>query len=171
MTKNNTISIIDLLSEKDPIEPETLDRLFPEMTDLEKQRILVIKLIKDTDVVFEDMDVFENAVQVLNDINPDITKTEGVEPEQIWYAVDFITRLRPYKKFSDEVLEYIKFIFKDNGYKFFPPQLELNDDTYKDIVYLATKGPFPLKETKLGIQAAKYLYIQEYIKMKKKKVD
>lgn len=161
------VSIIDILTDKDPLEPETLDILFPDMTDIEKQRIQVLKVIKDSDVVFEDMDVFENAVQVLNDISPDIQKTEGVDPEQIWYALDTITKMRPNKEFSNEVIEYIKFIFKDNGYKFYPPVLELNDSYYKDVLYAAKNGPFPLKETAIGIQALKYLYIQEYLKIKK----
>jgi hypothetical protein len=157
------MNLVDLIFNNDILEPETLDKLFPELTSKEKEYILVIKVILTTNVVFEDMDVFENAVQVLNNISPDVTKTEGVEPEWIWYALQLIEKLRPNAKFSNEVYNYIKYIFKNNGIKFLPHIPGYKDDPYLDKVIAQSKEK-NIPETPLGIQAMKYLRILEYLK-------
>jgi len=79
----------DLL-EEDFIEPETLKQLFPGMTDLEREKIQVLSVLKNTRAVYEDMDVFENACMVLNGISPDVNKTEGCLPEHIWNTIKII---------------------------------------------------------------------------------
>lgn len=157
------MNLVDLVFNNDILEPETLNKLFPELTSKEKEYILVIKVILTTNVVFEDMDVFENAVQVLNNISPDVTKTEGVEPEWIWYALQLIEKLRPNAKFSNEVYNYIKYIFKNNGIKFLPHIPGYKDDPYLDKVIAQSKEK-NIPETPLGIQAMKYLRILEYLK-------
>jgi hypothetical protein len=157
------MNLVDLIFNNDILEPETLDKLFPELTSKEKEYILVIKVILTTNVIFEDMDVFENAVQVLNNISPDVTKTEGVEPEWIWYALQLIEKLRPNAKFSNEVYNYIKYIFKNNGIKFLPHIPGYKDDPYLDKVIAQSKEK-NIPETPLGIQAMKYLRILEYLK-------
>lgn len=155
--------LAELLHSKEPLEPETLYQLFPELSPLEIQKLQVMKVLLDTVFIHEDMDVFENAVQVLNNISPDVTKTEGVEPEWIWYALQLIEKLRPNAKFSNEVYNYIKYIFKNNGIKFLPHIPGYKDDPYLDKVIAQSKEK-NIPETPLGIQAMKYLRILEYLK-------
>ena len=164
---DNTL-LAELLHSKEPLEPETLYQLFPELSPLEVQKLQVMKVLIDTTFIHEDMDVFENAVYVINGIDPDINNTTGCKPEWIWYAVLFIEKII-HKTYSDEVLEYIKWNFNNAGLKFYPPCFAKDDnELLKDVIYKATKGPFPLKEEFLGIQALGYLKIQEYIKNKNK---
>lgn len=151
---------VDLLKETH-IEPETLTQLFPGMSDLEKETLLVLSVLKSTRAAYEDMDVFENACLVLNGITPDVDKTEGCLPEYIWKTIDIIHRMYPDIEFSDDVKSYIKFIFEDNGYYFYPEGIGIINPLLKDIKTLAEFGPFPLAETLYGIQATKYLKLTQ----------
>ncbi len=158
------MNLIDLVDSKEILEPETLEILFPELSKIEKEKIQIFKLIKDTNIIFEDFDVFENAVQVLNGIEPDIQKTEGCKPEWIWKALDIIYRISN-KKLSHEVKEYIKWNFKEAGYLFYPPSAGINNPIFKEVADKATNGPFPLDDSnRINIQAIKYLKILEYLK-------
>ena len=161
----NKLSLTELISLHEPLEPETISRFYPELSDVEVQKVLVMKVIRDTSMVFEDFDVFENAVHVLNSISPDVTKTEGCLPEHIWYAIQLIEQIAK-KEFSYEVKEYIKWCHIDQGYKVFPPSVFSAEENplYDTVKQMAEEGPFPLQETTVGIQAVKYLKIQEYIK-------
>ncbi len=156
--------IEDLLKIPGVIEPETLHKLFPKLNNLERQQVLVIKLLRETRQAYEDMDVFENVCLVLNGINPDVGKTEGCLPEFIWKALDIIQNMHPNLELSFEVTQYIKFMFIDNGYTFFHPFANIDDSMLDVVKDKAGSGPFPLEEDRLGIQAAKYLKIMEYIK-------
>lgn len=158
------MTILDLINNEESIEPTTIRYFFPNLSDKEIEKIMVFRVIKHTDTVFDDMDVFENAVNVLNNITPDISKTEGTLPEFIWKALNIMFALREDMELSSEVKTYIKFIFNDNGLLFYPPLSKISNNLLNDVKQIASKGPFPLKEDKLGIQAAKYLYIQEYLK-------
>lgn len=146
----------ELLNE-DHVEPETIRQLFPGMTDLEVEKLMVISVLRTTRAAYEDMDVFENVCYVLNDVSPDPMKTEGCPPEFIWKAIETIKKIYPTVEFSEEILQYIKFAFIDNGYKFFPEDIGLPNLELEDIKTLAMHGPFPLEETPTGIQAIKYL--------------
>lgn len=158
--------LMSLLKSDEPLEPETVYQLFPEYSPLEVEKLQVMKVILSTIFVHDDMDVFENAVYVINGIKPDVDSTNGCKPEWIWYAVEFIEKVK-HRVYSDEVLEYIKWNFKDAGLKFYPPVFEKEKNPLlTDVVYKAVKGPFPLKESFLDIQALGYLRIQEYIKEK-----
>lgn len=151
----------DLLQE-DYIEPETIKQLFPGMSDIEREKLQVLMVLKTTRAAYEDMDVFENACMVLNGISPDVNKTEGCLPEHIWKTIKIIRSMYPEIELSDEVKEYIKFIFNDNGYYFYPENIGLENPILDDVKTLAEHGPFPLAETFHGIQATKYLkLIQE----------
>lgn len=110
------------------------------------------------------MDVFENAVEVLNDITPNVETTEGCLPEHIWNTIKFIKTLYPDIEFSDEILAYIKYIFNDNGYYFYPENIGIDNPILDDVKTLAIHGPFPLSETYHGIQAMKYLKLTQEIK-------
>ena len=162
--------IKSLLADQDPLEPETLTQLHPELSDIERELLMVIKVIRDTDTVFEDMDVFENAVHVINGIKPDIAKTELAKPEWIWYALTFMKNVRSEMDLANEIKEYIKYVYHDNGIKFYPPLADIANPILDKIVEKATNGPFPLKdETFINIQAVHYLKIMEYLKLKKSK--
>jgi|GEM_PF-2281252 len=164
----NDLLLISLLKSDEPLEPETLYQLYPNLSPLEVQKVQIIKLILSTKFVHEDMDVFENAVYVINNMSPDTTKTEGCKPDWIWYALMFIEKIK-HRNYSNEVLEYIKWNFKDAGLRFYPPIFEKQSNPLlQDIIYKATKGPFPLKENFLDIQVLHYMKIQEYIKEMKK---
>lgn len=147
------------------LEPETIRHFFPIFTDLDVEQIQVIKVLKDTRAAYEDMDVFENAVSVLNEISPNVREMEGSSPEYIWRALDIIFRLHPDVELAWEVLMYIKYIFNDDGIYFYHPSLDLENPYFNEIKSRAEKGPFPLQEDFIGVQAAKYLKIQEYLKM------
>lgn len=153
----------DLLKE-DYIEPETLRQLFPGMTNLEREKILVLSVLKNTRAAYEDMDVFENVCEVLNGIIPNVDSTEGCLPEHIWKTIQVIKSMYPDIEFSDEVKAYIKFIFNDNGYYFYPESIGIDNTIIEDIKTLSIHGPFPLEENFFGIQAVKYLKILEYLK-------
>ncbi len=68
----NRIELSEFLNSDEVLEPETLRQLFPEMDDISCELALTIKVIKCTNTVFNDLDVFENCVQVLNGVTPDI---------------------------------------------------------------------------------------------------
>jgi len=150
----------DLLKE-DFIEPETLKQLFPGMSDIEIEKIQVLSVLKSTRAAYEDADVFENAVMVLNGISPDVNKTEGCLPEHIWKVIKIIKQIYPELELSDEVQAYIKFIFEDNGFYFYPEGIGIDNPILEDVKTLAIHGPFPLAETFHGIQAAKYLKLTQ----------
>lgn len=159
------MTIEDLINLKEPLEPETIDKVLPGISPIEKERIQVIHLLKTSRAAYEDMDIFENVVFVLNKLSPDIDKMEGCSPEMIWKALDTIYKIHPKLELSDEVKDYIKIMFKDYGYIFYPPKAGIeNNPYYEEIKKLALEGPFPLVEDKLGVQAMRYLRIMEYLK-------
>ena len=154
--------MIELLK-LDGLEPETINRFYPFLTDIDKEQIQVLKVLQDTRAAYEDFYVFENAVLVLNEVSPNITEMEGSTPEFIWRTLDIIFTLHPKLELSWEVLGYIKYIFNDNGYYFYHPKLQLENPHYEAVKQLAENGPFPVKEDFIGIQAIKYLKIKSYL--------
>ncbi|MBC8408593.1 MAG: hypothetical protein H8E12_07735 [Rhodobacteraceae bacterium] len=66
-------------------------------------------------------------------------------------------------EFSHEVLMYIKYTLNSAGIWFYPENIGLDNNLLESIKQRATDGPFPLEEDHLGIQAYKYLAIQEHI--------
>lgn len=159
----NRIELSEFLNSDEVLEPETLRQLFPEMDDVSYELALVVKVLKWTNSVFNDMDVFENCVQVLNGVTPDINNTQGVRPEWIWKALELMKRIRPDMELAHEVRMYIKWACNDEGIYFYPPYSGL-EEVSTDIIRLANTGPFPLKDTFKEIQAYKYLKIQAYLK-------
>ena len=157
---NNFLNSIDGV-----LEPGTLTHFFPNADTLDRQLAYVQKVLMDTRAIQEDMDVFENAVLVINGINPDVTKMEGCKPEHIWKAVGFIKDTKEEVEFSHEGLMYIKAICTSYGYYFYPPGIGLDEENelLPSILKLAESGPFPLEENYVGIQTAKYLKITQYL--------
>jgi hypothetical protein len=100
-THNEDI-LFDLISDKDPLEPETLKQLFPEYNDQEIEVVLMYKVIRNTIFPYEDMNVFENCVHLLNEVKPNITVIEGALPHHIWHALLRINKIKQYP-YSHEV--------------------------------------------------------------------
>jgi len=162
------MTINELITMQEELEPETIRKFFPLMSSLEVQQIQVLKILNTTMAAYEDMDVFEDVVAVLNGVSPNIGVMEGSTPEFIWRALDIIFGLHPNLELSWDVEHYTKYIFNDNGYYFYHPKLKLENELLDDVIKKATSGPFPLEETFIGIQAGKYLKILEYINQAKR---
>lgn len=121
----NNEEIRELFDSFEHLEPETVRDIRGEDTS----RIQVLsdiarKVIKDTDAPFVDFYVFEDIVHILNEIEPNISIVEGCLPEQIWYALNKMEEIVGDDfNINDEVKTYIRFIYKDNGLTFLPPQI------------------------------------------------
>ena len=163
------MEFLDVLESDEIIEPETIHQVFPDLSTLDIQKLQVLWLLKHTRAAYEDMDVFEKVVLILNGIEPDVSKMEGSTPEYIWRAINIIKRIHPDVELADEVREYIRYTFDDNGFDFYPPGIGLNSvagstsGRYTQVKRLAETGPFPLKEDRMGIQAMRYLQIMHYL--------
>ena len=151
------MTIIDLIKDPEPLEPETVREFFPELSSNDIAKIIATKVALQTNAPFEDMDVFENLVYVLNDIEPDVMKTEGCTPQMIWNAILNIKKIREDFEFAREVLLYIKHIFNDNGYYFYPEGVGL-DGANRHLEEIKNKAASsePLQENFIDIQVAKY---------------
>ena len=157
------MKLTTLLKTEEIVEPETLHVLFPDFDSMDTQKALALKVIYNNRSTFEDMDVFENVVLVLNGIDPNVTIMEGSTPEFIWKAINIMKKIHPKVDFSEEVQEYIKVIFVDNECMFFPPKSGIENPILTQVKQRARSGPFPLKEDLIGIQALKYLKIEHYL--------
>jgi len=149
------MEIITLITSKEPLEPETLIQLFPDLSENDRVKILATKVALQTNAPYEDMDVFENLVYILNGLNPDINKTELATPQMIWNAIEDLKKIKKDLKFSYEVLMYIKYIFNDNGYYFYPEKIGLDNPILSKIKEIA-KSEKQLKENYLDIQTYRY---------------
>tara|TARA_Y100000310_G_C20628990_1_gene787544 strand:- start:975 stop:1223 length:249 start_codon:yes stop_codon:yes gene_type:complete len=70
------------------------------------------------------------------------------------------------REFSHEVKMYIKFIYNDAGYWFYPEYARIPDNNVLAVQAVAERGPFPLNEDHMGIQAYRYLTVVSYIEEK-----
>lgn len=163
------MEISELIHTKEHIEPETVRQLFPNMEDLDRQKILALRVLKHAGGAFVDYTVFENVCLVLNDIVPSVNHTEGCQPEHIWLTMDVIRRMYPSNMpyITDEIRHYVKFIFRNNGYQFYPKELQIEGNRLDEVKTKAENGPFPLTEDPLDIQASRFLRLQEYLKKHK----
>lgn len=122
----NNSDIKRLFDSFDHLEPETIRAIRGEDTPrIQVLSDLADKVIKDTDAPFVDFYVFENIVHILNEVEPNVDLVEGSLPEQIWYALNKMeSMLGSDFNLSDEVKTYIRFVYKDNGLAFLPPQIK-----------------------------------------------
>lgn len=157
------MKILDLITSPEELEPETLHTLFPDLGELECMTIFVYKLLLQSNIIYEDMDVFENAVYILNEIEPDPSYTQGVTTEMIWKAISKIKKIRTDFDFSHEVLMYIKYISNSEGIYFYPENIGLENKHLQTIKQILETGK-RLEETFFDIQAYKYLKLMEQTK-------
>ena len=92
------MNFTSIINSKELIEPETI-RALTNLEDLEIEKAMVLWTIKNSRAVYEDMDVFENAVLVLNGITPNVAIMEGLLPTFIWYALDIMSRYAKDREF------------------------------------------------------------------------
>lgn len=149
------MEILDLITSPEPLEPETIRELFPELSSDDIEKILATKVAFQTNAPFEDMDIFENLVYVLNGVKPDVTKMEGCTPKMVWDAIFEIKKIRKEFEFAHEVLMYIKYIFTSNGYYFYPENIGL-ENKHMELIKNRLKEKTPLEENFIDIQATKY---------------
>jgi len=157
------MTIADLINFDENLEPETIRRFFPLLESLDVQQIQALRVLKYTRAAYEDMNVFENVVSVLNGISPTVDIMEGSTPEFIWRSLNIIFKLHPNLELAWEIEYYIKYIFNDNGIYFYHPKLQLDNPILDSVKERAEHGPFPLEEDYIGIQAYHYLRIQRYL--------
>jgi hypothetical protein len=159
--------LLQFIQEHEVLEPETVRQLFPEMSEEEFNKTMALKLIRHTRHFFENFYAFEDLTLALNDIVPDFTILQGVTPEQIWFAVQLVDRIRPGMEYAKEVQLYVKLMCNEVSVYIYPPQIGIDNPYLEKAKELATAGPFPLgEESTEEIQAGKYLAILEYLKEK-----
>ena len=167
------MNLQDIINDPEPTAPEVIQTLLPLLDEIDIEKAQVMHVLKNTRAAYEDMNVFENAVLVINGISPDVEKVEGCEPKYIWKAISVIRSLHPKLEFAHEVLMYIRFIFQEHGYSFFPPKTGLDEyqhNMFEEIQdraasYASEEKGLPELEdnNEFDIQVTKYLIIKEYM--------
>lgn len=158
------MTLVDILRQEEPVEPETLEQLGFGKTSLDRQKILAMRVVLHTPHWLEDFNVFENIVTVLNDVEPSVDQVDGVQYYWIWKALKQIDQLLEQEyEFSPEVEAYIRFIHQEAGVLFLPPQVEPDQPILAQVIKRAQDQPLPDQEDWLTIQAHRYLKIQEYL--------
>lgn len=157
-----------MIENTDNYEPETMDQLFPLLTQEDREKINALKVIKNIDSFFDDMHIFEKCVLAVNDIIPNFDFVEGCQPEHVWYAVLLADKIRPGKEYSWEVQKYCQYLFNENGVYIYPPQFtKLETIGLEKVLHDLDRG-WPGEVGEQNIQLEKYLAIQIYIKRKNK---
>jgi hypothetical protein len=165
--EENLKTISDLLEAGEIVEPETIRKLIPEITETEFNRLMAMLVLTKQPFFWTDFHIFEDVTLALNDQVPNFNKLEGCAPEQIWYAVQVASRIRPKQKYSFEVQTYIKKMSEDYGLFIFPPAVGLSNPFYEEALARSINGPFPLgDDSPENIQAAKLLAIEHYLESK-----
>lgn len=146
-------------------EPETLRQKYPSFSEEDINRLQAIFTIKNSNGVYEDFYVFENAVWALNGVIPDVDTFTPPPVPWIWYGLKLIKEYRPEMEFSEEIKKYIIIVSNSQGYAFYPPEIKYTD-IYEEIskmiaAYEELDAAFG--ETEIEIQAAKLLEINAYI--------
>jgi hypothetical protein len=162
------MEIIDhYLNQPDPIEPETLSMLG--ISDsLDRQKIMVVWLIKHDKRVFEDFMIFENCIMVLDGIEPNVEAIEAALPKTIWTGVAKMIELSPTSEFSHEVKMYIKFQFNNHGIYFYPPGSGIPDTLLPLILeYIETHNLVNVDDIPDSEEDALFTAVQaaEYLKL------
>lgn len=160
-------SLQHLLTMEEPLEPETIKALGIAENSEDVQKVLVLRLLKKSELPYENLYVFENCVHVLNGLEADIDQLEGSKPEHIWYTLEKIDQMHGEVELSYEVRKYIEFNFRDTGHLFFPPKSGIvNPDWFDEVKEIAndvSKHPINPEISPFNVQVIKYMRIQEYL--------
>lgn len=161
------------ISKNEIVEPETIRQLMPDLSEEDFNELEAIISVKSSNYPFENFYVFENVVHALNGMVPRVDMIEGSSPLWIWYACEIIQKLRPNMELSQEVIEYVKKIFTDEGIYFLHPYITKIDDAEIDLeefaqIYVAAKhkakeGPFPIEaDSFINRQAIELMKMELY---------
>lgn len=149
------MEIIELITSPETLEPETIRYFYPELSSNDYARILATKVALQTNIPYENIDVFENLMYVLNNIDYDVLKMEGCTPEIIWNGVEALRKIRKDFELSYDVQMYIKYIYNSNGYFFYPENIGIDNPFLAQIKERADEDDY-LNENFLDIQTYKY---------------
>lgn len=151
------------------IEPETLRKKYPNLSENEYNFIQATLTVKNTNYPFEDWYAFENVVWALNNQIPNFKVLDPPPVKYIWKAIFKMKELRPKMDFSDEVKTYVKVVSNNNDIIFYPPVLELHVDFTDSVINRASEilSGSTSEENVLDIQAARYLAIKQYLENNK----
>lgn len=123
------LQIFDILNmryEKEWVgwEPETLwwalRRDFGPVGEVNRNKIMALRLAAVTDVPWLDWDAFENSSLAWNDIIPLFGSYQPVTPAQAAFGVQILRAIRSDEEFSWEVKAYIAAGLEDNGFVYAP---------------------------------------------------
>ncbi len=172
-----TISELIEKSRYETFEPETVRVWFPDLTEEEFNEIQAAITVRSSNYPFENFYAFENVVRALNGIVPNVEMIEGAEPKWIWYACEIIEKLRPNMEPSQEVVEYVKKIYADEGIYFLHPYITKNSDDpqmsdyaqiYAAAEYNAENGPNKLEPNSfINRQTIELLKMELYVANKR----
>ena len=119
----------EYIASPDILEPETLRSMFPFKSDAEIEKLLALKAVKVSNTPYENFYTFQKVVLALNGIAPNFTMMEDITPEQIWYAIHEMRMHNPAGIFSPEIVLYVQKVFNNNGLYFYPPGLDVEDNS------------------------------------------
>ncbi len=158
----------EILADKTFYEPETLRQLFPQLSEIEHEQLQVLQALTYNLAFWQDSFVFENAVLALNEVKPEIGFMQGCTPQQIWYAVQLMTKAFPTRTYSYPVKMYVKFMCNQHGVYVYPPEMfnDLENPYYTGAKLKLETTKILSDKTTIDIQAAQLAAIELYIRMK-----
>jgi len=169
------MTILEILemAKTEVVEPETIRKLIPGISEEDFNSLEAMITIKTSNYAFENFYAFENVVHAMNGVVPDIDMIEGSSPLWIWYACEIIQKLRPNMELAAEVIQYVKKIFMDEGIYFLHPYITKNNSTeiatdseariYAAAKHKADNGPYPIKaDSFINRQAIELLKMEVY---------
>lgn len=108
-------------------EPETLERALLSVsvdpTPKLLEKIMCLQALLLTDAIYNDCFVFEKAVCLFNNYPARFNQFQQISAGDIMSAIEEMEKIRNRDVFSDEVLEYIADVFKEDGIDQFPTSL------------------------------------------------
>ncbi len=145
-----------------------------DVTRVNKDKIMAVRLAVKTDFPWKRLDLFENVALAFAGLVPRFDVMQPLEPYQIALAVDVLFRIHPGIEYDDDVKGYIAALVVHDGLSWVPPELfgdvdpmvkELrNDDEVADQVRKAwDAGEAPEEDSAAGSQIATLSAIRKYL--------
>lgn len=107
-------------------EPETLwwsiRKDFGPVGDLARNKLMALRVALQTDIPWNDWDVFENCGTAWNDQTPIFGAFQPMSPSETAFTVTITKKLHPDFEFGNEVRAYIAAVCEDNGFVYAPKE-------------------------------------------------